>query len=171
MFGQFHGQSPSGLTRVIAADCRAWPQHSHSESHLALVSDSKCESEAAIAIPQLIINQRPETDDDSELPQSAEAVFPGFARLAIECPVLPALLQRALRSGGNGDSMLCRVATGSAIRRCGNTTGRAIWIPADRFQIHTRRAPRSLQERERSRAAWRYRVHASTRSRRTRPTC
>ena len=72
MFGQFHGQSPLGLTRVIAADCRVLPQHPHSESHLALISDSKCESEAAIAIPQLIINQRPETDDHWELPQSAK---------------------------------------------------------------------------------------------------
>ena len=73
-FRGMSGTAPQSLAQTYGLRSgRVLPQHSHSESHWALVSDSRCESEAAIAIPQLIINQQPETDDDSELPQSARS--------------------------------------------------------------------------------------------------
>ena len=89
------GTAPQSLAQTYGLRSgRVLPQHSHSESHWALVSDSRCESEAAIAIPQLIINQRPETDNHWELPQSAKGALEAAIRTSTYRPLVRIPLSR-----------------------------------------------------------------------------
>ena len=63
-------------SRVTALGCPSLPRHLHVASHLALVSDSRCEAEAAIATHQLLTSRRPEINDDTDSLRSSRNPHP-----------------------------------------------------------------------------------------------